>query len=715
MNLDAWPESWRDWRGVSGSAVTCSEGGYVLGVTAWSDKAFAGRRLTAVPVRALLAEPGFREVLERHLGRVPDVEPAELVPLLSRPRAAGTPGALLRADAGLTEFAGRETEIAFLERWRDEPAVDGPDVKALLVTGRGGEGKTRLAIELLARSKRDGWTGGMLRQNTPPEQAELATHPGMPLLLVIDYAAARAAGIAALAQTVVRARPQVPVRLLLLARTKGHWWADLVAALEEELPGLNGQVLPLGPLLAAGTGETDPGTSFSATAAALARVPELAVFTGRSATALKETAASLPVPDLSEPRYLHALTVQMAALVALLDTAAPLAGESARSATERVEDTLLRHEKQYRDRMTATWHGLDDLRPVRDRAVAGAALFGARGPTEPDARQAACALVTAALPEVGRQASRQRAVAAWIAGLYPPDEPEPGAETEYWGPVLPDRLGEFLAVRILAAEEPTTGGPGLLESLADQSDLAGIARALLILSRAADHDERAAAWIARLVIAHPLAVGTAALQVAAYAENYTPLRTALIRLGEYDPLLLREAASAALARLPRFSVERLESTASLTREVALVYRGLAVLDRETWLPHLAGSLSDLAVRLAENERRADALLTSVEAVTAYRELAALNRDAYLPDLTRSLGVLGMVLLGNGQIGDAVGACVEALQCASELPDHEQEPLIGTIAGLLRDAYGADGAAAEATFRRVTGEGFPEQLKPEQLK
>ena len=333
-----WPQAWTDWAGISGAAVTCVDGGYLVGVAAWSDKPLAGRRLTAVPASALLADPGFRDVLERHLRRVPEAEPVEFAPFLSRPRVAGSLGALLRADAGLTSFTGREAEIEFLERWRDEPAAGtGPDVKALLVTGRGGEGKTRLAVEFSMRSRREGWVGGLVQSRVSPDQIRAAAYPARPLLLVIDYAAARAAGTRELIRAVVRARPRFGVRLLLLARAGGQWWDDLSDELEDDLSGLSGEAWALGPLLAASSQSPgqpgariapDRGAVFRSAARGLA--VHLAPFIGQTAVYLQTLADGLVVPDLSGRPFEHALTVQMAALAALLQQADPGLGHGRR-------------------------------------------------------------------------------------------------------------------------------------------------------------------------------------------------------------------------------------------------------------------------------------------------------------------------------------------------------------------------------------------------
>jgi len=691
-----WPQGWRDWAGVSGAAVRCEAGGHLIGVVAWSDKPLEGRRLTAVPVRALLGDARFCEVIGAHLEMVPDVEPVELAPFLARPQAAGSLGGLLRADAALVGFTGRADEIEFLERWRDLPASAAPDVKALLVTGRGGEGKTRLAVEFLARSKHEGWAGGMLRLNASLAEAGVIADPARRLLLVIDYAAARGPDIGSLIQVVMSARPRVPVRLLLLARATGQWWQDLAGDLEDDLPGLEDQVLALSPLLAAagelGPGRPDPPAMFTSAAGSLA--PHLARFTGRAAAELRQIAACIPVPDLSGPGYAHVLTVQLAALVALLQQCDPIAAGGG------PEDLLLGHEQKYRDKL-ARARGLDDVRLVRDRAVAGAALFGARGPSAPNAREAACAVAEAALaPDLRGLVTRQRMVAGWIAELYPPDDPAPGQLVEYWGAVLPDRLGEFLVIRLLADEVTADTGradpvgarqPGLLESLAGCSDAHGARRALLILSRAAEYDMRAAAWIERLVRANPRLLGAAALEVGVYAESPVSLRSAMVRLGITKRDLFREIVASVQDALPRFSVKELEANAGLTRELTVIYRELAAVNRDVYLPDLATSLNNHAARLADTGRRAEAVAVSEEALRLYRELATANRDTYLPNLATSLNNHASMLAETGQRAEAVAVSEEAVRLSREL------------AAVNRDAYLPNLATSVNTHAAVLAE------------
>jgi hypothetical protein len=59
---------------------------------------------------------------------------------------------------------------------------------------------------------------------------------------------------------------------------------------------------------------------------------------------------------------------------------------------------------------------------------------------------------------------------------------------------------------------------------------------------------------------------------------------------------------------------------------------------------LAGSLNNLAIRLSEMGRRAEALAPAQEAVELRRTLAQRNPDAFQPDLAASLGMFGQILV-----------------------------------------------------------------------
>jgi hypothetical protein len=94
------------------------------------------------------------------------------------------PSMLLRAEYGVVPFVGRQTEQDLLTEWLTAAAP----VSALLVTGPGGEGKTRLAGELIAHAPEDQWVAGFLAEAVPTEVLATLRHLPGPLLLVVDYA-----------------------------------------------------------------------------------------------------------------------------------------------------------------------------------------------------------------------------------------------------------------------------------------------------------------------------------------------------------------------------------------------------------------------------------------------------------------------------------------------------------------------------------------------
>jgi len=107
------------------------------------------------------------------------------------PRRYG-PARLLDPDLGVVPFTGRAAELADLEGW----CLDERAGLVRLVTGGGGTGKTRLALELCRRMAGQGWQCVQVDEGTEGEvvqRGRLAAGPGARLLLVVDYAEARAA------------------------------------------------------------------------------------------------------------------------------------------------------------------------------------------------------------------------------------------------------------------------------------------------------------------------------------------------------------------------------------------------------------------------------------------------------------------------------------------------------------------------------------------
>ena len=132
------------------------------------------------------------------------------------------PAHLLEPGLGVVPFSGRAAELAALEGW----CLDGGAGLVRLVTGGGGAGKTRLALELMGRMRVRGWVCAQVAEGAEPDVArrERARAPGAPLLLVVDYAEARR-GLGGLLEAAARDEGQV--RVLLAARHAGDWWDRL--------------------------------------------------------------------------------------------------------------------------------------------------------------------------------------------------------------------------------------------------------------------------------------------------------------------------------------------------------------------------------------------------------------------------------------------------------------------------------------------------------
>ncbi|MCP2168597.1 tetratricopeptide repeat protein [Goodfellowiella coeruleoviolacea] len=349
----------------------------------------------------------------------PPLAQRALLPEPSLP-ARFPPSALLRSEYKIVPFHGRGDELDDLVAWcgTDEP------IGIRLCTGPGGQGKTRLALEMIALLVGRGWTAGRLR--TGCDESTLGELCALPAdtLLVVDYAESQPEQVGTLLE-VAAARPAGAgrLRLLLLARSAAEWWPQLQAAVVDDgIAALMDEAEhALSPLFG------DPADrSRLFTQALLA-------FADHGGWPRVEL---VPPDDLAQQRFASALALHMAALAALLDH------QDAVEPTRAYRDPaarVLHHEQRYW-KMTAQALALPHTQPRTLRTVI--TIASCCGATS---RDEAVELMDR-VPDLGGEHERVRGqYADWAHELHP---------GERWlNSVTPDLLCERLVADVLV-EQP---------------------------------------------------------------------------------------------------------------------------------------------------------------------------------------------------------------------------------------------------------------------
>lgn len=545
-------------------------------------------------------------------------------------REAPGPGELLTAAHEVIPFreAGRDKELARLAEWCNGEARR--DV--LLLTGEGGAGKTRLAIEWCRRLRHQGWHAGFLRRDRKGNDLDALVAGAAPRLIVIDYAETHLGVLTDLLyKMALNCETGPKVRLLLLSRRAGDWWTALREGREwPEIRPLLGssQTQEIEPLV---SGEEERRSAFRAAAEgfALARGGKLP--------------EHLPEPPFEHPDFARALYLHMAALAAL-------EGKTIGSAAEALTETL-DHERRFwlrqveeikLDADVALW-----MKRSLRHAVAALTLIGG---ADPERAQALFGRVLT--PSAGRTELRDL-VADGLRRLYG----RMGNEGLGLEPLRPDLLGEEL----IAAELERT--PALLDRVLDGATAEEAQKALTVLTRLAQRRPgQGKTWLAAAFRGERLEqLAELALEVG--IETGDPVGVVLAREIEQranGELVRRLMDRCDLSRysesVPLFEVVLVSTQRCFSR---LPPMGSSPLD-EVALQERARIAHNLGLRLSRSGRLEEALSAAKEAVEICRTLLITRAGIFLPDLANSLNSLGTALIDLGRRKEALGVMEEAV-------------------------------------------------------
>ena len=591
-----------------------------------------------------------------------------------------SPAGYLRAEEQVVSFRPRP-ELDVLRDWL---AAENP-AGVRLVTGDAGSGKTRLAIELASHAAEFGYRCYWVGADGEQQAAEAAVLGPAPVLLLVDYAETRSALVAMLAG-VLGGEDGPAVRVLLVARSAGEWWQQLITESEARISDLLAATapIPLGPL-SAPSGQED-------------------VF--RQALAAFAAKLNCDWPDIAMPPLgtgAVVLVVHAAALLAVLDRQAPAAGGNAGQVTgpQDVIGRLLGHEARYWEHTQARYQ-LTLSPAVRERAVAIGTLAGAGD-------ENSATRLLAAIGDLADAGLRGQ-VARWLHDLYPAG---PGSAGGEWiGSLRPDLIAEHLIVKVLTSQ------PQLASVVLGELTGRRAVRALTTLGRAALTQPAATALIEQALAARPGGLIVPAMTVAVETNpGLGDLILTTLKSGQAQPDLLTAItaalpdASVVLAGIAVSAYERLaeihasnedyagklvdlsnwlsrvgrreDALAAIDRAVA-IRRELAAARPDAFLPDLAAALNNQSVHLAALGRREEALAAIEQAVTAYRDLAAGRPDAFLPALAMSLNNQSVRLADLGRREEALAAIEQAVAIRRDLAAGRPDAFLPALAMSLNN-------------------------------
>jgi len=579
-------------------------------------------------------------------------------------------GSALSAYARSIPFLGRHEYLEDLRRWLDSSH----SISARVLVGDGGRGKTRMALAICEEIAAKGWHAGFLGdeelRHLPARTSLRRWEWQQPTLIVVDYAAQRARELnqwlVALADHPARrGKVMPPLRVLMLERsaaTSGGWWTTAFGVGGADAADTKSLLDPLDPV------EVLP----------IEDNVERWAFAERS---LSEVIQKAPAGDDIERVLLVAadwgsagdpLTIMMAAL------AVAAYGESA---TPRDRATFARElAKRERERINANAKAWAAPPALVAHLVAYATL--AQGLSPEEARGAA----TAEAETLGYKAVNLPDVISAAAGAY-------GAGNEAIDSIIPDLIGEAFLLETWPHDVGCSCVIRCAEAISARRVGATVVRTAQDYS--AEGVLEPLAWINTLVaggfgaallnILDDTARETVALRGIVVEIAISVLSKARTELEQEDTVASRVYLANLLNNLSnRLSDlgDRHEDALATVAEAVAMRRDLSHANPDLYRYDLAGSLSNLAVRLSAVGRLEEALAPSREAVEICRDLASGHPDRYRLNLAASLNNLASHLSNVGRNEDALAVAEEAVEVYRDLAASQSDAARAGLAGSL---------------------------------
>jgi hypothetical protein len=594
-----------------------------------------------------------------------------------------SPSQLLKAEEALIPFAPER--LQFLQTQLDWATAQTLPICVRLLTGEGGTGKTRLALEICKRLLNEGWAVGFLKSDFQKQSAQAFTkalsQSQQPVLLVIDYAETRTAELLEILATVLSQKAAWPIRFLLLARSSGEWWGQL-PAYEPRCESLLDGSATTGPYSLPALYEqvTERNKAFTQALATFAKVLNVA--------------SPCIQPDLSAEQYHSPLFLQMAALLALL-------GERTSNA-EALPQSLVRHEQRYWRKVAANHaqHSMGPNSETEANLLMSLVTLIGYAPTA----KAIQPLWVAA----GGHLSNLKPLFTGLSPLYP--------GRQGLGALQPDLLGEALVDRQVLGME----GEALLDAvLGEKSSTTQRTHALTILARLlrsrsnvsvpleaalSKHFVRCAQPLFEVCIQTPSPLPTiaersfknlkftVALQVAGILEHnfkYQVLPLAGLELLIRDTQKIQASYR---CQKPKPSIDdwnvlgltltnlsiahsqlgKSDQALAYAKQALDIRQQLAKDKPERFEPDWAISLSNYANRLADVGNTTQALDCAKQALDIRQRLAKYKPERFEPDFATSLGNYANHLSEVGDTTQALNYAKQALDIRQRLAKDKPE-------------------------------------------